>query len=328
MRHSMVDGHITLVKASYCHLLERLRNEVHHGIIFSDSMSQPSRSHQGGGERNGREQRTQRKPPHSNRQPSSSRSSSQAPYYRDSANQVRSVQSGEQSDSKCTHICSRRGMVLLCSILTNALVLVCVVAAQMAMSGMTAMGGLSGGFNLDTNIPFEGQELQQVRNLDMLYSQMRAPGVYGGVAFALVFGVLSLVFVVSGNKPAHLLGPRLLIGALVFQAVGAVLYVVAVGLYLHFVIQVNSTDTCNQRARMYARVGFTWMNCDVGGADAAVALFGLITAILYGVGTVLVFFTERGVQNYLKERRQHKERATKTVDKTKMSDSSRSPLSV
>ncbi|XP_010870755.1 MARVEL domain-containing protein 3 [Esox lucius] len=304
-------------------------------------MSQPSRSHRGEGERNGRglrehrEHRPRREPPHHDIQSSSDRSSSQPPYYRDSARgppppkHVKGVQREDQDSSTCTHICSRRGMVLICSILTNGLVLICVVAAQMAMSGMTAMGGLSGGsFNLNTNIPFEGQELQQVRDLDMQYSQMRAPGVYGGVAFALVFGVLSLVFVVSGNKPPHLLDPKLLIGALVFQGLGAVLYVVAVGLYLHFVIQVNSTDVCKRRERMYARVGYTWMNCEVGGADAAVALFGLITAILYGAGAVLMFFTERGVRNYLKERRQHQQRETKTVDKMEMSDSSRSPLSV
>ncbi|XP_042178269.1 MARVEL domain-containing protein 3 isoform X2 [Oncorhynchus tshawytscha] len=202
-----------------------------------------------------------------------------------------------------------KGIVLICSVLTNALVLICVVAAQMVMSGMSAMGGLAGGsFNLNTNIPFEGQELQQVRDLDMQYSQMRAPGIYGGVAFALVFGVVSLLFVVSGNKPAHLLGQKLLMGALVFQGLGAVLYVVAVGLYLHFVIQVNSTDVCKRRERLYARSGLTWMNCDVGGADAAVALFGLITAILYTAGTVLTFHTVRWVRGYLKDRRLHEER--------------------
>lgn len=208
----------------------------------------------------------------------------------------------ERHESKCTHICSRRGIVLICSVLTNGLVLICVVAAQMVTSGMTSMGG-TGGFNINSNFNLQGTELQKVRELDMQYSQMRAPGIYGGIAFSLTFGVISLVFVVGGNKPPHLMSQKLLLGALVFQAVGAVAYVVAVGLYLHFVIGVNSTDVCLQRERLYARNGYTWMNCDVGGADAAVALFGLITAILYAAGTVLTFQTIRRVKQYLQERK-------------------------
>lgn len=192
--------------------------------------------------------------------------------------------------------------MLICAVLTNALVLICVVAAQMVTSGMSSMGGL-GGFDINSNFNLQGTELQKVRELDMHYSQMRAPGIYGGVAFSLTFGVLSLLFVVAGSKPPHLMSRKLLYGALVFQAVGAVAYVVAVGLYLHFIIGVNATDVCQQRARLYAGRGYTWMNCDVSGADAAVALFGLITAILYTAGTVLTIQTIRRVKAYLQQRK-------------------------
>lgn len=192
--------------------------------------------------------------------------------------------------------------MLICAVLTNALVLICVVAAQMVTSGMSSAGGL-GGFDINSNFNLQGTELQKARELDMQYSQMRAPGIYGGLAFSLTLGVLSLLFVVAGSKPPHLMSKKLLYGALVFQAVGAVAYVVAVGLYLHFIIGVNSTDVCQQRERIYARSGYTWMNCDVSGADAAVALFGLITAILYAVGTVLTIKTIRGVRRYQQERK-------------------------
>ncbi|XP_044056336.1 MARVEL domain-containing protein 3 isoform X1 [Siniperca chuatsi] len=268
-------------------------------------MSQPPRSNRGHRERNGdhrhRDSRDDRRS-----SPDSSRSSSRPPYYPREANSppkhVREVPRVEHHESKCTHICSRRGIVLICSILTNGLVLICVVAAQMVSSGMSSMGGM-GGFDINSNFNIEGTELQKVRELDMQYSQMRAPGIYGGITFTLIFGVVSLLFVVSGNKPPHLMSQKLLVGALVFQAVGAVAYVVAVGLYLHFVIRVNSTDVCKQRERLYARSGYTWMKCEVGGADAAVALFGLITAILYTAGTVLTIQTIRRVKRYLQERK-------------------------
>ncbi|XP_053715086.1 MARVEL domain-containing protein 3 [Synchiropus splendidus] len=212
----------------------------------------------------------------------------------------------ERQESKCSHVCSRRGIVLIVTVLTNALVLICVVAAQMVVSGMTSMGGL-GGFDINANLQLQGTELQQVRDLDMQYSQMRAPGIYGGVAFSLTMGVVSLLFVVAGNKPPHLMSRGLLVGALAFQAAGAAAYVVAVGLYLHFIIGVNATDVCQRRERIYARNGYTWMNCDVSGADAAVALFGIITAILYACGAGLTLATIRQVKRYLQKSRQQRE---------------------
>ncbi|KAM8744965.1 MARVEL domain-containing protein 3 isoform 1-T6 [Acanthopagrus schlegelii] len=266
-------------------------------------MSQPPRSNRGHRERNGdhRHNRDSR----DDRRASPDRSSSRPPYYPREADSppkhVREVPRVEHHESKCTNICSRRGIVLICAVLTNALVLICVVAAQMVSSGLSSMGGL-GGFDINSNFNLQGTELQKVRELDMQYSQMRAPGIYGGIAFSLTLGVLSLLFVVAGSKPPHRMSRKLLYGALVFQAVGAVAYVVAVGLYLHFIIRVNSTDVCQQRERLYARNGYTWMNCDVSGADAAVALFGLITAILYTAGTVLTIQTIRGVKRYLQER--------------------------
>uniref|UniRef100_A0A3Q2P0Z7 Si:ch211-191a24.4 n=1 Tax=Fundulus heteroclitus TaxID=8078 RepID=A0A3Q2P0Z7_FUNHE len=269
-------------------------------------MSQPPRSNRGNRERNGerRPPREYRKssPDHTRSLPDSS--SSRPPYQPRHADPPpsRDTPRVRHEDSKCNNICSRRGIVLICSVLTNGLVLICVVAAQMVMSGLSSMGGM-GSFNINSNFNMQGTELEQARQLDMEYSQMRAPGIYGGVAFSLTFGVVSLLFVVAGSKPAYRTSRKLLVGALAFQAGGAVAYVVAVGLYLHFVIRVNSTDVCKRREILYTRNGYTWMNCSVGGADAAVALFGLITAILYTAGTVITVQTVRGVKRYLQERK-------------------------
>lgn len=198
-------------------------------------------------------------------------------------------------------VCPGSGVVLICTVLTNSLVLICLVAAQLVTSGLSSAAGL-GGFDINSNFNLQGPELQQVRDLDMQYSQMRAPGLYGGLAFSLTLGVVSLLFVVAGNKPPQRMSRRLLGGALAFQALGAGAYVAAVGLYLHFVMGVNATEVCQRRARIYARNGYTWMSCEVSGADAAVALFGLITAVLYAVGAVLTVQTIRRVKRYHQER--------------------------
>ncbi|XP_063056193.1 MARVEL domain-containing protein 3 [Engraulis encrasicolus] len=285
-------------------------------------MSHPPRNYHGHrDQRGGREPRDHRegnarRDYYEDRPPPSDSASSQPPYYPNAEpaprqrerQRQRPAPQEDSNVSKCTNICSRRGIVLICAVLTNALVLVCIVAAHLSMSGMSS-AGMSGGFNINAQIPFQGTELQQVRDLDMQFSQMRAPGVYGGVAFSLTMGVISLLFVVSGTKPAYLLSRKLLVGQFVFQLVGGIGYVVAVGLYLHFVISVNATDVCQRRERLYAGRGYTWMNCDVGGGDAAVALFGLITALLYAAGTYFTFVTIRNVAHYHKQaHHSHRER--------------------
>ncbi|KFV15306.1 MARVEL domain-containing protein 3, partial [Tauraco erythrolophus] len=168
------------------------------------------------------------------------------------------------------------GVLKFVEITVNVLVLICVGAAQASVAGFTSLGGFgTGSFSLNSAyIPFEGTELQQVRELDMQFTQMRAPCVYGGVAFSITAAALTLVFLVVGAKPIQQLRMGLLVGECAFNLLAGTAYVAAVGLYLHFVSRVNATDVCKRRERLYARRGYTSVNCAVQGGDAAVGLFG------------------------------------------------------
>ncbi|KAK4826339.1 hypothetical protein QYF61_007448 [Mycteria americana] len=185
-------------------------------------------------------------------------------------------------------------------ITVNLLVLVCVGAAQASVAGFTSLGGFgTGSFSLNSAYsPFEGTELQEVRELDMQFTQMRAPCVYGGVAFSLTAAVLTLVFLVVGAKPIQQLRVGLLAGECAFNLLASVGYVAAVGLYLHFVSQVNSTEVCKRRERLYARRGYTSMNCVVQGGDAAVGLFGVAAACLYFASFVVCILAIRTVRAF------------------------------
>ncbi|XP_076873121.1 uncharacterized protein LOC143522970 isoform X2 [Brachyhypopomus gauderio] len=189
-------------------------------------MSDPPRRHRGQRDRTGHTGHQNHTRDHRSTPPSNHRSSNQRHYSRNSSSHSRNMRSvpSEVRESKWTYICSRRGIVLICAVLTNLLVLFCVVAAQVTLSGMSAAN--FGGSFVDTVIPFEGVELQQV----------------------------------------------------------------------------NSTDTCAKRERLYARNGYTWMNCSVSGADAAVALFAIITTLLYVLGAVFTGITLRNVIRYEQER--------------------------
>ncbi|NWQ79432.1 MALD3 protein, partial [Columbina picui] len=204
----------------------------------------------------------------------------------------------ETFSMKCSKVCTTRGILKFVEITVNLLVLICVGAAQASVAGFTSLGGFgTGSFSLNSAYsPFEGTELREVRELDMQFTQMRAPCVYGGVAFSLTAAALTLVFLVVGAKPIQQLRTGLLAGECAFNLLAGVAYVAAVGLYLHVVSQVNATDVCKRRERLYVRRGYTSMNCVVQGGDAAVGLFGVAAACLYFASFVVCILAIRTVR--------------------------------
>ncbi|NWW56477.1 MALD3 protein, partial [Ifrita kowaldi] len=204
----------------------------------------------------------------------------------------------ESFSMKCSKVCTTRGILKFVEITVNLLVLICVAASQASVAGFTSFGGF-GSFNLNwAYSPFEGTELREVRELDMQFTQMRAPCVYGGVAFSLTMAALTLVFLVVGAKPIQQLRPGLLAGECAFSLLAGMAYLAAVGLYLHFVRQVNATEVCRRRERLYARRGYTSMNCAVQGGDAAVGLFGVVASCLYFASFVLCILAVRTVRAF------------------------------
>ncbi|NWV87559.1 MALD3 protein, partial [Machaerirhynchus nigripectus] len=210
----------------------------------------------------------------------------------------------ESFSMKCSKVCTTRGILKFVEITVNLLVLICVGASQASVAGFTSLGGF-GSFNLNSAYsPFEGTELREVRELDMQFTQMRAPCVYGGVAFSLTMATLTLVFLVVGAKPIQQLRTGLLAGECAFSLLAGMAYLAAVGLYLHFVRQVNATEVCRRRERLYARRGYTSMNCAVQGGDAAVGLFGVVASCLYFASfavCILAIRTIRAFQSRMAE---------------------------
>ncbi|NXT97481.1 MALD3 protein, partial [Buphagus erythrorhynchus] len=205
----------------------------------------------------------------------------------------------ESFSMKCSKVCTTRGILKFVEITVNLLVLICVGASQASVAGFTSLGGFGSSFNLNwAYSPFEGTELQEVRELDMQFTQMRAPCVYGGVAFSLTAATLTLVFLVVGAKPIQQLRTGLLVGECAFSLLAGLAYLAAVGLYLHFVIQVNGTEVCRRRERLYARRGYTSMNCAVQGGDAAVGLFGVVASCLYFASFVVCILAIRTVRAF------------------------------
>ncbi|NXY23233.1 MALD3 protein, partial [Atrichornis clamosus] len=204
----------------------------------------------------------------------------------------------ESFSMKCSKVCTTRGILKFVEIAVNLLVLICVGASQASVAGFTSLGGF-GSFSLNSAYsPFEGTELREVRELDMQFTQMRAPCVYGGVAFSLTAAALTLVFLVVGAKPIQQLRTGLLVGECAFSLLAGAAYLAAVGLYLHFVRQVNATEVCRRRERLYARRGYTSMNCAVQGGDAAVGLFGVVASCLYFASFVVCILAIRTVRAF------------------------------
>ncbi|XP_072278634.1 MARVEL domain-containing protein 3 isoform X2 [Pyxicephalus adspersus] len=186
---------------------------------------------------------------------------------------------------KCRYLCTGRGILQMLEVILNALVLICIISSYFVLSGFSAgmaSGGFGGGY-----YPFEGQELQQVRQLDQEFSLLRSPLLYGGLTVSLLMGTLTFAILAKGSKHLLQLSDRWLMIETTFSLLASLGYVAAVGVFLHFALQINGTDVCRRREILYARNGLTWMNCELAGTDGGAAAFAIILVILYATSAVL-----------------------------------------
>ena len=84
------------------------------------------------------------------------------------------------------------GVIQIVEVILNGMVLMCIVASYFVLAGFSASFASGGGFGNNYYSPFEGTELEQVRQLDQQYTILRAPLIYGGVAVSLGLGVLTM----------------------------------------------------------------------------------------------------------------------------------------
>ncbi|XP_059848416.1 MARVEL domain-containing protein 3-like, partial [Hypanus sabinus] len=195
------------------------------------------------------------------------------------------------------------GIVQMLEATLNMLVLVCVVASYIILSGYSSNGGLATSFfsiNSDYS-PLEGEQLKEVQKLDREFIVMRAPELYTGIGISIAMFAITLAIIIKGAQVLHNMSLKWLILELIFNILASLGYAAAVGTYLYFVLQINATDVCKRRELLYARYGLNWMNCDLAGSDAAAACFGILLAIFYCVSAILV------VQFYRKVEKQNKD---------------------
>ncbi|XP_042196454.1 MARVEL domain-containing protein 3 isoform X2 [Callorhinchus milii] len=196
---------------------------------------------------------------------------------------------------KCRYLCTSRGIIQLVEVLLNLLVLVCVVASYVVISGYSSNSGLATSFfsiNSDFS-PIEGEELKEIQKLDQQFAFLRAPVLYGGIAVSIGMFVITTGVMIRGARLLRIRSLKWLIFEFLFNVLASVGYGVSVGLYLYFVLQINSTDLCKTRERIYARHGLSWMNCDVSGTDGAVVFFGILISVFYCVSVVLAVLCYR-----------------------------------
>ncbi|XP_034881212.1 MARVEL domain-containing protein 3 isoform X1 [Mirounga leonina] len=207
---------------------------------------------------------------------------------------------------KCKYLCTGRGVVQIVEVILNGMVLMCVVASYFVLAGFTASFTSGGGFGNNYYSPFEGTELEQARQLDQKYTVLRAPLIYGGVAVSLGLGVLTMSVLLQGAKSLTELSGKWLLLEAAFSLLAAVSYGVAIGMYLHVALQINATDTCRARARLYARKGLTWMNCQLAGTDGAAATFACLLVVMYSTSVVLALRSYRRQKHYKESQAQHR----------------------
>ncbi|XP_073487027.1 MARVEL domain-containing protein 3-like isoform X2 [Aquarana catesbeiana] len=191
---------------------------------------------------------------------------------------------------KCSNLCSRRGMLQLVEILLNLLILICASTTESASAGFSSIGGFGSTYYYSmgyTMSGFVGDEVDKVAQLDLQYSRMKLPTIYAAVAISLLILALTLSFLSAScvSNVAH--SRKLLLSEVVFNVISALIYIVCVALYIHFIKQINATELCKQRESLYHRRGYNSVNCDIMGTEMAASVFAVIIIVLYVASAVV-----------------------------------------
>ncbi|KAM5157846.1 MARVEL domain-containing protein 3-like isoform 1-T1 [Mantella aurantiaca] len=192
---------------------------------------------------------------------------------------------------KCSNLCTRRGMLQLVEILLNLLTLICASATESASAGFSSIGGFgsttyySMGYAMSG---FLGDEVDQVAQLDVQYSRMKLPTVYAAVAITLLLLALTLSFLSARCLSGATINRMLLLAEEVFNVISAVICIICVALYIHFIKQINASELCKQREALYNRRGYSSVTCDIMGTEMAACVFAVILIVAYVASAVVV----------------------------------------
>ncbi|XP_067906075.1 MARVEL domain-containing protein 3 isoform X1 [Heterodontus francisci] len=237
--------------------------------------------------------------------PLNSRPSSSSPPYYSSASQS-NTSPKESFGSKCSYLCSRRGLLQMFEIILNLVVLICAAATQSASAGFASVGGFGSTYYYNmgyANSGFLNHEIQQVGELDVWYNNKKSVTVYCAVGLSVLLFAFAVAFLVVGWVMQHNRSSmqnskfsNFLIMECVAKALAAVAYIIGVALYLHFIHKTNATDVCKQRESLYNRHGYSSVKCAILGTEVAVSIFAMMLIIVYIASVVLGVLAYREIQ--------------------------------
>ncbi|KAM4687790.1 MARVEL domain-containing protein 3-like [Discoglossus pictus] len=182
-------------------------------------------------------------------------------------------------------------LMQLVEIFLNLLLLICAAATQSASAGFNSIGGFGSSYYYNmgyTMNGFQGDEVNQITQLDVQYNKMKLPTVYCAVAIGLLLLTLTLSFLAASLMSRKEHSRKVLLAEVVLNIVCAFTYIICIALYIHFIKQVNGTEVCKQREALYSRRGYNSVNCDILGTEVAVCIFAVILVLLYTASAVIV----------------------------------------
>ncbi|XP_078054859.1 MARVEL domain-containing protein 3-like isoform X2 [Mustelus asterias] len=239
-------------------------------------------------------------PPHPNSRPSSS----SPPYY--SSASPTNTSPKESFGTKCSYLCSRRGLLQMVEIILNLVVLICAAATQSASAGFASIGGFGSAYYYNmgyANSGFLNHEVQQIGELDVQYNRMKSATVYCAVGLSVVLFAFAVAFFIGGwvmqhnrSSMQHGTLSNFLLLECVAKALAALAYIIGVALYLHFIHKINATDTCQQRESLYNRHGYSSVKCAILGTEVAVSIFAVMLIVVYVAGVVFGALAYREMQ--------------------------------
>ncbi|XP_053322370.1 MARVEL domain-containing protein 3-like isoform X3 [Spea bombifrons] len=192
---------------------------------------------------------------------------------------------------KCSRLCSIRGMLQLVEIFLNLLVLICASSTQSASAGFSSIGGFANSYYYSMGYAmsgFQGDEVSQITQLDMEYSRMKMPTVYFAVGISLLLLSMTLSFLVANCMASVRRNKKVLLAEEVLNVMSALIYIICIGLYIHFIKQINGSELCKKRESLYNRHGYNSVSCEILGTEVAVCVFAAMLVVSYTASAVVV----------------------------------------
>ncbi|XP_040910250.1 MARVEL domain-containing protein 3 [Toxotes jaculatrix] len=202
------------------------------------------------------------------------------------------------------YVLTSRGLCQVMELFVNMLIVICAGVPYSNNGGyrdLASLGGLYyyyyGGAGA-----FTGAEADKVKELDLLFHQLKRPPYIFTMACGGVLMIYACVMLALGIFRVPYRWPPVLLGEALLNFLIGLGYIPALAFYFIKLQETYNNPICKEREQMYKSKGHKGFDCQFNGADIAGGLFGVLGVFVFIFGAVLAVKAFRSVRELKRQR--------------------------